>query len=125
MVQESLAQILASARRRNAAVNISGALMFNADYFAQVLEGPLQSVEDTFERIQCDPHHEAVVILDFKPCQSRQFGKWSMGYVGTDTAASLEFDHLTSGTEFDPQSLSGDRITELARQHLLGTNEID
>ncbi|MCX4198446.1 BLUF domain-containing protein [Methylobacterium organophilum] len=47
-------QILDASRRNNAALDVTGALMFNAGAFAQVLEGPRQGVEATFERIQRD-----------------------------------------------------------------------
>ncbi|MCJ2074874.1 BLUF domain-containing protein, partial [Methylobacterium sp. E-016] len=53
----SITQILAASQRNNGRSNVSGALMFNAGAFAQVLEGPRRQVEETFERIQCDDRH--------------------------------------------------------------------
>ncbi|WP_430245151.1 BLUF domain-containing protein [Neorhizobium sp. DAR64861/K0K2] len=47
-------EILAKSRVNNERNEITGALLFNAGCFAQVLEGPLDRVEAAFERIQQD-----------------------------------------------------------------------
>ena len=46
--------ILAASQRNNPPLELTGALIFNAGVFAQVLEGPRSSVEATFEKIQQD-----------------------------------------------------------------------
>ena len=55
--------ILATARRRNASDGITGGLMFSKGCFAQVLEGPMGAVTETFERIQQDERHGEVSLL--------------------------------------------------------------
>jgi hypothetical protein len=75
-------KILATARAKNAALDVTGALLFSKGCFAQVLEGPLEAVETLFEQIECDPRHRSVTILYFKPADARQFGDWSMAYSG-------------------------------------------
>ena len=81
-VPDELPRILEVARRRNAEQDITGALLFSADGFVQVLEGPMAAVEQTFERIQCDPRHAAVVVLEAGPVAARGFAGWSMAYAG-------------------------------------------
>ena len=76
--------ILAVARRRNAADGITGGLMFSKGCFAQVLEGPMQAVAETFERIQQDERHHAVTVLQAGPVVARDFPAWSMAYTGAD-----------------------------------------
>ncbi len=75
-------RILDAARRHNATQDVTGALLFGADGFVQVLEGPLAAVEQTFERIQCDPRHADVVVLEAGPVAARQFDGWSMAFAG-------------------------------------------
>jgi hypothetical protein len=81
-VPVELPRILDAARRRNAAQGITGALLFSADGFVQVLEGPVAAVERTFERIQCDPRHAEVVVLEAGMAATRDFAGWSMAYAG-------------------------------------------
>ena len=75
-------QILAASRRNNRAAGLTGALMFSSGYFGQVLEGPQDAVEATFERIQQDTRHGDVSLLEFVKIADRAFGDWSMAFVG-------------------------------------------
>ena len=78
---EQVAQILKKSRANNAAKGVTGALLYNEDYFAQVLEGPQQEIETIFERIQCDPRHGDVAVLECTPAAQRDFPEWSMAHV--------------------------------------------
>lgn len=80
--------ILDKSRKNNAKVSITGALLFNAGCFAQVLEGPLQQVEQTFERIQRDMRHEDVSVLESGYVPNREFPEWSMAFAGSATEES-------------------------------------
>ncbi len=93
-IEREIAAILAKSRRNNAQRGITGALQFNAGYFAQVLEGPLTAIERTFERIQCDPRHDGVAILQVTPIARRAFPDWSMAFAG----AAAPDDALSGGT---------------------------
>jgi len=75
-----LEAILHTARRRNAAVGITGLLVVGGRRFLQALEGPSAAVFETFERIRQDPAHFAIVELARGPITERAFGDWSMGY---------------------------------------------
>ena len=77
-------KILASSRRNNVREGVTGALLFNGEWFAQVLEGPLAKVEATFERIQRDPRHADVTVLESGVASCRVFADWSMAYAGAD-----------------------------------------
>lgn len=77
-----LASILEASRRRNRLNGLSGVLLYTGRGFAQVLEGNLDALEPTFERIQNDDRHHAVNLLSFAPVGERVFAEWSMGFVG-------------------------------------------
>ena len=64
-IRAEIEQILASARAKNQNYQITGALMFNAGYFAQILEGAHDEIQAIFERIQYDARHSQVIILSF------------------------------------------------------------
>ncbi|WP_342110443.1 BLUF domain-containing protein [Methylobacterium sp. SI9] len=103
-------QILAASQRNNAAVGVTGALMFNAGAFAQVLEGPRAGVEATFERIQRDLRHSDVTVLQCGPAESRGFGNWSMAFVGQSAGGQARFSGLAAESGFDLSRLDGDRV---------------
>jgi hypothetical protein len=81
-IAEQLQMILATSRRNNACVSISGALLFASDCFAQALEGERGAIEQCFERIQIDPRHSDVTVLEFAPAPARDFSDWSMAFAG-------------------------------------------
>lgn len=117
-IRREIEQILASARKKNPQANITGALMFNAGSFAQVLEGSHDDIQDTFERIQCDPRHSHVVMLALEPVMQREFSSWSMAYLGTNSIASAKFGDITHDPEFDAALLKGNCILDLVKEHL-------
>ncbi len=81
-IGQEIHSILEASRRRNAANQVTGALLFTGSGFAQVLEGPRDVVEQTFERIGMDPRHTDVVVLSFTPTERRSFPQWSMAFCG-------------------------------------------
>lgn len=112
---EAVDAILEASRRNNPAVGITGALLFNAGCFAQVLEGPLSAVEATFERIQQDERHGDVSLLALEPIAARTFGTWAMGFVGRSAENADRFAAVGAGSGFDPERLGGQRIHEILR----------
>ncbi|QDZ06869.1 BLUF domain-containing protein [Sphingomonas panacisoli] len=75
-----LEDILRMSRRNNTAANVTGLLIAGGNRFLQVLEGPEQSVQSTYDRICQDVRHRAPVVLKREPIKERAFGSWSMGF---------------------------------------------
>ncbi len=75
-----LAPILESAVRHNTEDGITGMLLYSGGNFLQVLEGPKDAVDATYERICQDPRHRNTTLLLEQDVPERQFGSWSMGY---------------------------------------------
>ncbi len=76
-------QILDASRLNNARDGVTGALLYSDGCFAQVLEGGLDAVQRTFERIQCDKRHGDVIVLQAGPADGRLFGMWNMALAET------------------------------------------
>jgi len=108
-------EILAKSRVNNLRDEITGALLFNAGCFAQVLEGPLERVEAAFERIQQDERHGEVSLLAVDPISHRYFPNWAMGFIGTSETNAKRFADVGSSSGFDPSRLSGEQIHTLLR----------
>ena len=110
--------ILATARRKNPAAGLSGALLFSEGYFAQVLEGPLGPLEETFELIQEDPRHDNVRVLFYRPVDARAFSGWSMAFAGAldpDTLPATLRSSFGTSTEIDAPKAGQDLIGVLDR----------
>ena len=85
-------EILAKARQRNAAADVTGALLFTEGRFVQALEGDRNDVRATYDRIVSDPRHENVEILSSQFSDRRRFKQWSMAFVGDDEALRSRFE---------------------------------
>jgi hypothetical protein len=75
-----LDHILTVSRRNNAAAGVTGLLLSGGRRFLQVLEGPADKVQATYQRISHDPRHFAIVELSRREVGAQQFGDWAMGY---------------------------------------------
>ena len=106
--------ILDASMRNNAPVGITGALMFNAGCFAQVLEGRREVLESTFERIQQDDRHGDVSLLTFEAIEVRTFGEWSMGFFGQRDGAA--FAEVAASSGFDPSRADGDQVVDALKR---------
>ena len=114
--------ILRASRANNGRDGVTGALIYNAGVFGQVLEGPLDAVEDAFERIQMDDRHAEVTLLEICPILERGFSDWSMGFVGaTGLPDTAGMGLSTSG--FDISCMSGPEIYSVLHG-LMMKNEI-
>lgn len=67
---------------RNTELGITGGLICTTDYFAQLLEGPAEAVEQLMERIDRDPRHTDVTVVRVDAIDQRRVSRWSMAYSG-------------------------------------------
>jgi hypothetical protein len=113
-MSDDIGRILGVSRRNNTLDDITGELLFSDGCFAQVLEGPLEMVENTFERIQCDARHVNVTVLQAGPISSRDFPYRAMGFTG-----SIASDHwcgdLALARAFSGQSSNGSDLLDRLR----------
>lgn len=77
---EECSLILARSRINNRRINVTGALLFNSKRFLQAIEGEEQTVRALFAKINDDARHGAVVILNERKLETRQFGNWAMAF---------------------------------------------
>lgn len=75
---QTLAGILSTARLNNARNDVTGALICREDIYLQLLEGPAQKVEKTFEHISQDDRHVEVQVLVRCEVEDRLFPDWTM-----------------------------------------------
>ncbi|MEO8315523.1 MAG: BLUF domain-containing protein [Pseudomonadota bacterium] len=78
--EDTLPDLLESARRNNAARDITGMLLYVEGNFFQVLEGMEASVTEVFDSIRSDPRHGRVTRIIAEPIFERAFAEWTMGF---------------------------------------------
>lgn len=83
MHEGALEDILTAARENNSKHRITGLLLFDGVHFMQLLEGPAEALEVTFDAIIKDKRHSNVVRIASETGVDRQFPGWSMGYAFT------------------------------------------
>lgn len=115
-VRRQIGDILAVSKRNNSAGGITGALVFNSGIFAQVLEGPGNEVEATFERIQRDPRHGDVDVLEFEGTHQRGFPSWSMAFLGASEQDRALFGDLGDTSGFEERRLRGEHIFDVMQR---------
>ena len=79
-----LEKILTASRRHNLQAGLTGQLIYCADSFLQILEGDLDPLLATYERIAGDERHTDLRRLAFAPIHARKFGEWTMGFEHLD-----------------------------------------
>ena len=72
--------MLRGARRRNAALDVTGLLVIGGRRYLQALEGPEAAVANTFDRLKDDGRHFAIVTLIDRVIEHCAFPTWAMGY---------------------------------------------
>ena len=108
-----LKQILASAIKNNVHFAVTGGLVFNRNYFMQVLEGDRTTVTKLFTTISGDTRHDQIELMDVKDARERLFGAWSMGFASTPELIKELWAKIDVQGEFNPKLLTGDQIVKI------------
>ncbi|APZ47746.1 hypothetical protein BW723_16220 [Polaribacter reichenbachii] len=75
-----ITEILESSRKNNAALEITGCLLYHNYIFLQLLEGEKENVNELFETIKKDERHSNVTLIIEENINERMYPNWSMAY---------------------------------------------
>jgi len=76
--QNTLNGILVTSIDNNKKGHITGALICRSDLYLQYLEGPAETIDETFDKIKQDDRHVEVKILKEGAHSERLFPSWAM-----------------------------------------------
>jgi blue light- and temperature-responsive anti-repressor len=110
---DRVTEILSASVANNQRADISGGLVFNAQWFAQVLEGDRIAVVETFARIQRDARHGDVSTIECRLADTRRFGFWWMAAAGWSPQNAALFQQYCGSETFMPCRLDGDAACDL------------
>lgn len=80
VLKRVVCDILESSQRNNPQWRVTGVLLVGDTHFAQMLEGPAESVTSVMHVVAGDPRHCDVQELFTERLSGRRFGKWAMAY---------------------------------------------
>lgn len=110
--------IIATSRRRNPALGITGVLVFGGGVFFQWIEGPKAEVMGLVKLIEADPRHELFVILSTdEEVRERIFPTWDMELVGAENIQEVLQDAMETAQDqksVDALQLLLDRLQTLS-----------
>ena len=115
-IRLQLQSILASCRANNVRMQVTGALLYNFGNFAQILEGPLHSVESVFEKIQRDERHSEVTVIQSGPVDQRQFPEWSMAFASNSSIEGTPVATAAFDAVFAHNAGAGEQMLSLMRE---------
>ena len=107
----SLDKLLEVSVRNNARDGLTGALLFDALWFVQILEGEREVITATMQKIMSDARHASVNVMFADAMNERLFGNWWMGAAalpGIDILARHRIQR------FDPRTLTGSQVLAIA-----------
>lgn len=112
-MSDRFSEILATSVANNSRDDVTGALIYDDKWFAQVLEGTEVTVSQTFERILCDQRHSDIALVKMETVIKRRFGfRWMVSAPWRDDNSAL-FRQYGEAERFDPSLMRPDRLGEL------------
>lgn len=115
-IQEEIRKILASARKNNPALGVTGALLYSGGYFCQVIEGSEEVLEELFENIQMDNRHGDVTVLHFEPIEARGFSDWAMALAGVEDHMRFDIEGVLKSKDELAMKETGRHIVAVLEQ---------
>lgn len=103
-----VARIVKASVIANLRHGLTGALMFTGVHFAQIVEGRDDDIEVLVARLDRDPRHDNLIVVDRSPLVRRRFADWSMAYHGPSQFVARHVTRLLN----DPAPAEKLRATE-------------
>lgn len=109
-----LREVLSASQRNNPRDGLTGFLLFDAPWFAQVLEGEHDRVLAAYNRIQRDPRHDTIVLMALREAPERSFPRWSMAGAMRNLDQQEIFLRHGVASRLVPEKMSAGAVLALA-----------
>jgi hypothetical protein len=71
--------ILASCKKNNPSLEITGVLLYSDAKFIQMVEGESKVITSLYDKIKLDNRHSNAMMISYGPIKERAFPSWHMG----------------------------------------------
>jgi len=99
MSADELIAIHKTAKSNNELIDVTGSLFYNGGWFLQVLEGPIETINKLFHKIEKDSRHKNSRILYNEPAKFRTFTRWSMNMTNLEDRQADKYSELVEVIE--------------------------
>ncbi len=96
--QDEIDKILASCKKNNPSLDITGILLYNDTKFIQLVEGEAKVIMDLYDKIKKDSRHSNCMMISYGAIKEKSFPSWHMG---TKKIEKNEVDFKTDITTED------------------------
>lgn len=96
-----LDEIVDVALQRNERLRVTGCLISGRMRFAQMIEGPLDSVAELRKSIEADDRHTEVTTIDALQIGRRRFSGWSLAYAGRSSFVARTMEDTIGSSIFE------------------------
>jgi hypothetical protein len=96
--EAEIEKILASCKKNNPGLDITGILLYSDTKFIQMVEGSSKTITELYDKIKLDNRHSNPMMISFSPIKDRAFPSWHMG---SKKIKDAEVDFKTSITAED------------------------
>lgn len=93
-IDQHLADIVVTAKRRNAQLGITGLLFYHAGKFIQVIEGEESHLRELMASIEADLRHRNLTYLIDLAVEKRGFSDWNMDSFNLTRTETLDVDEM-------------------------------
>lgn len=100
----NMATILAESDRNNARDGLTGALAAHGGQYLQVVEGQPEVLDGLLRRLESDPRHKDIRLIDRVPIAQRRFGTWTMANARITPAMAGLLERLVHSPQLDPKA---------------------
>lgn len=102
---EQAARIADEVQTRNLKMGIGGALVAHDGHFVQTLEGERPGLDQLLKRLEDDPRHYDLMLVDRWRVDERLFAGWAMAAVAMDATIRDSLDALIADPTVSPRAL--------------------
>jgi hypothetical protein len=94
MSRADLESIQNIAKTNNQPLDVTGSLFYNGGWFLQILEGPVETLDSLYHKIEKDPRHKNTRVIYNEPAKFRTFGRWSMNMINLEDRQADKYNEM-------------------------------
>lgn len=121
---ETLLDLAQTSAKNNGEKGISGLLLLSGEAFLQVLEGPVDEVNDLYLKIAQDPRHGSLRLLTYEQITHPLFAEWSMHVVDLNDLPMAQREFLAGKYPSEDGSIAIPEEDRLAFSLLLDARQV-
>jgi hypothetical protein len=119
-MKELTKDILDSCARYDRHSTLTGALLFNEEYFVQVMEGHRDQISEKMWSLAEDRRHSSMVILGSGRVDRRKFLTWSVGFAGHSEEIDALYLQFCASRTLDPTTMAAECVVNLMSEFVHG-----